>query len=79
MLFAVPQAALSLQAEGFMPTGSGSVCFRDVEGNARRHRMADAEQLITTTAGATVTRSDDRFGFHWLTRHAYGRTTCRGS
>ena len=67
VLFAVPQAALSLQTEGFATTGSGSVCFRDVEGNADDTVMADAEKLITTNAGATVTRSTDRFGFHWLT------------
>ena len=62
-----PQAALSLQTEGFATTGAGSVCFRDVEGAADDTVMADAEKLITTSAGATVTRSTDRFGFHWLT------------
>lgn len=67
VLFAVPQAALSLQTEGFATTGSGSVCFRDAEGHADDIVMADAEKLITTNAGATVTRSTDRFGFHWLT------------
>lgn len=67
VLFAVPQAALSLQTEGFATTGAGSVCFRDVEGAADDAVMADAEKLITTSAGATVTRSTDRFGFHWLT------------
>jgi hypothetical protein len=34
VLFAVPQAVISLQTEGFVPTGAGSVCFRDVEGHA---------------------------------------------
>jgi hypothetical protein len=67
VLFAVPQASLSLQTEGFAPTGSGSVCFRDVEGAADDAVMADAEQLITTGPGAAVSRSTDRFGFHWLT------------
>lgn len=67
VLFAVPQAALSLQTEGFATTGTGAVCFRDVEGNADDTVMADAEKLITSSAGATVTRSTDRFGFHWLT------------
>lgn len=67
VLFSVPQAAISLQAEGFVPTGSGSVCFRDVEGNADDLVMADAEKLITSSPGSTVSRSDDRFGYHWLT------------
>ncbi|MEV7396049.1 hypothetical protein [Aeromicrobium sp. NPDC092404] len=67
VLFAVPQAALSLQTEGFTTSGSGSVCFRDVEGSADDTVMAEAEKLITTNAGATVARSTDRFGFHWLT------------
>lgn len=67
VLFAVPQAALSLQTEGFVVTGSGSVCFRDVEGAADDAVMTEAEALITSSPGSTVTRSDDRFGFHWLT------------
>jgi hypothetical protein len=67
VLFAVPQAALSLRTEGFTVTGTGSVCFRDVEGAADDAVMAEAEKLITTSAGATVTRDQDRFGFHWLT------------
>ncbi|MRJ77841.1 hypothetical protein GEV29_14960 [Aeromicrobium sp. SMF47] len=67
VLFAVPQAVISLQTQGFTPTGSGSVCFRDVEGTADDQVMAEAEQLITSSVGSTVTRSEDRFGFHWLT------------
>jgi hypothetical protein len=67
VLFAVPQAVITLQTEGFVPTGSGSVCFRDVEGHADDQVMADAERLITSSPGSTVTRTDDRFGFHWLT------------
>jgi len=67
VLFSVPQAVISLQLEGFVPTGSGSVCFRDMEGQADDVVMADAEKIITSTPGSTVTRTDDRFGFHWLT------------
>jgi hypothetical protein len=67
VLFAVPQAAISLQTEGFTVTGSGSVCFRDVEGAADDAVMKEAEQLITASPGATVARSTDGFGFHWLT------------
>lgn len=67
VLFAVPQAVISMQAEGFVPTGTGAVCFRDVEGQADDAVMADAEKIITSSAGSTVARSHDRFGFHWLT------------
>jgi hypothetical protein len=67
VLFSVPQAVISLQIEGFVPTGTGSVCFRDVEGRADDQAMADAEQIITSSPGSTVARTDDRFGFHWLT------------
>jgi len=67
VLFAVPQAALSLQTDGFTATGIGSVCFRDAEGSADDGVMADAEKLIATDAAATVTRSKDAFGFNWLT------------
>ena len=66
-LFAVPQAALSLQAEGFTVTGTGSVCFRDVEGGGDDAVMAEAEKLIATDPASSVTRSEDRFGFRWLT------------
>lgn len=67
VLFAVPQAVLSMGTEGFSATGAGSVCFRDVEGGADDTVMADAEKLIATNAATTIDRSTDRFGFHWLT------------
>lgn len=67
VLFAVPQASISLRTEGFTVSGAGSVCFRDVEGTADDVVMAEAEKLITSSPGSTVTRSEDRFGFHWLT------------
>ena len=66
-LFAVPQAALSLQTQGFTPTGTGSVCFRDGEGTADDAAAEEAVKLVSLTAGSTVTRSNDAFGFHWLT------------
>ena len=56
VLFAVPQAAISLQTEGFTATGTGSVCFRDVEGTADDAVLAEAEQLIVSTPGSTVDR-----------------------
>jgi hypothetical protein len=61
ILFAVPQAVISLQVEGFTPTGSGSVCFRDVEGQADDVVMADAEKRgrrsRDTTTGSASTGS----------------------
>ncbi|GAA1733591.1 PspA-associated protein PspAB [Aeromicrobium alkaliterrae] len=67
ILFQVPQAVLSLEAQGFTFTGTGGVCFRDVEGNADNLSVDEAEQLVRLDGTATVERSDDSFGFHWLT------------
>lgn len=64
-LFAVPQAALSLQAQGFLPTGQGAVCYRAAEGGAFASTEAQIEQLIATS-GSTVQRIDDSYGFRWL-------------
>lgn len=66
-LFAVPQAALSLQADGFIATGRGAVCYRPAEGGAFAATENDVEKLITTGGGPAVERTDDRFGFRWLT------------
>lgn len=67
VLFAVPQAAISLQAAGFTPNGLGSVCFRDVEGGADDAVMDEVHKLIATDGTSTVARSEDGFGFRWLT------------
>lgn len=67
VLFSVPQAALSLQAEGFAFTGEGAVCFRDAEGRADDEVVADAEAMIRTDATASVEHAQDEFGFSWLT------------
>jgi hypothetical protein len=67
VLFSVPQAALSLQVAGFAATGRGAVCFRDSEGEADDRVVTDAQQLISTDAGATVELTDDAHGFRWLT------------
>jgi hypothetical protein len=67
-LFAVPSAALTLQASlGLVPTGDGSVCFRAAAGPA----FADAQQgVIDLLAAATdppqVRVSTDGFGFTWI-------------
>jgi hypothetical protein len=67
VLFAVPQAALSLQVAGFAATGRGAVCFRDSEGQVDDGVVTDAQQLISTDEAATVELTDDPHGFRWLT------------
>lgn len=64
-LFAVPQAAVSLQTQGFTPTGQGAVCYRAGEGAAFAQVESQAEQLIAID-GSDVAKVDDTFGFRWL-------------
>jgi hypothetical protein len=66
-LFAVPQAALSLQADGFTVTGSGAVCYRATEGGAFSDVEDEIEKLVATGGGPRIERSVDKFGFRWLT------------
>lgn len=66
-LFAVPQAALSLGAEGFTATGLGAVCYRPTEGGAFSETEEQIKQLVTTGGGPTIQGSTDQFGFRWLT------------
>ena len=67
VLFAVPQAALSLEVAGFTATGQGSVCFRDSEGQVDDGVVTDAQKLISTDAAVKVEITDDAHGFRWLT------------
>lgn len=67
VLFAVPQAALSLEVAGFTATGLGAVCFRDSEGQVDDAVVGDAQQLISTDTSAKVELTDDTHGFRWLT------------
>jgi hypothetical protein len=67
VLFAVPQAALSLEVAGFTATGLGGVCFRDSEGQVDDNVVGDAQKLITTDASVKVELTDDAHGFRWLT------------
>ena len=67
VLFSVPQAALTLQANGFAFAGSGAVCYRPNEGVAFAETETDAEELLNADDGPNVERVDDRFGFRWLT------------
>jgi len=66
VLFGVPQAALSLQAEGFAFTGVGAVCFRDSDGRADDEVIASAEAMVRTDPTASVALSHDEFGFSWF-------------
>lgn len=66
-LFAVPQAALTLQAGlGLIPTGVGAVCYRANEGAAFASTQADVQQLLDADGGPAVERSTDAYGFTWL-------------
>lgn len=67
VLFAVPQAALTLEAGGgFTFTGVGSVCYRPNEGAAFLATEKEVEELLNAGGGTTVERTDDTFGFRWL-------------
>ena len=67
-LFAVPSAALTLQAAlGFVPTGDGAVCYRSAAGAGFADAQQDLVALIAQGAGApTVTTQVDGYGFTWL-------------
>ncbi|MFE7619528.1 hypothetical protein [Streptomyces sp. NPDC057496] len=69
-LFAVPSAALTLQAgAGFAPTGLGSVCFAGVEGGAFTRLQQDVRELLdadTGRGGVPVRFSQDGYGYTWL-------------
>ncbi|MFE5858580.1 hypothetical protein ACFQ61_35855 [Streptomyces sp. NPDC056500] len=73
-LFALPSAALTVQAEtGFLPTGSGSVCFASVEGGAFLRLQDDIRGLLdvgTRNGGVPVEFVQDGYGYSWvLVRH----------
>ncbi|WP_300603897.1 hypothetical protein [Trebonia sp.] len=71
-LFALPSAAITLQAAtGFTPTGSGSVCFRSVEGKTFSDIQDDVRDLLNMDTGKPggglpVEVSRDSYGFTWL-------------
>ncbi|MEE4489744.1 PspA-associated protein PspAB [Streptomyces sp. BE230] len=69
-LFAVPSAALTLQAAtGFVPTGLGSVCFAGVEGAGFARIQQDVRELLdadTVDGGIPVEFSRDTYGYTWL-------------
>ncbi|MGW8377819.1 hypothetical protein [Streptomyces sp. ODS28] len=68
-LFALPAAAVTLQAaEGYVPTGAGSVCFASVEGGAFARLQKEVRELLDADAGsdAPVEFSQDGYGYTWL-------------
>jgi hypothetical protein len=71
-LFALPSAAITLQAAtGFTPTGSGSVCFRAVEGKTFSDIQAEVRELLNMDSdkpdgGLPVEVTKDSYGFTWL-------------
>ena len=71
VLFQLPSAAVTLDAAtGFKPTGSGSVCFRSVEGRAFSDVEKDIRELLDMSGpeegGLPVEVTKDSFGFTWL-------------
>ncbi|HEX9063460.1 MAG TPA: hypothetical protein VF843_00025 [Streptosporangiaceae bacterium] len=67
-LFAVPSAALTLQAAtDYVPTGTGSVCFRAAEGRAFSDIEKDVQDLLSMGQGTTTVQvTADSYGFTWL-------------
>jgi hypothetical protein len=69
-LFALPSAALTLQAGlDFKPTGLGSVCFKAAEGAAFARTQGDVQELLDASQagnGPKVELSKDNFGYTWL-------------
>src|SRR5581483_5181630 len=66
-LFGLPSAAIGLQAAtGFTPTGSGSVCFRAVEGKTFADVQGEVSDLLSMGGGLPVEISRDSYGFTWV-------------
>jgi hypothetical protein len=72
-LFALPSAAIQLQAAtGFTPTGSGSVCFRAVEGKTFADIQKEVRELLDLDnskpggGGLPIEATKDSFGYTWL-------------
>lgn len=67
-LFAVPAAAITLQAgAGLRPTGLGAVCYRPAGGAAFAQAEQEILELLRGAADAPEVRlQHDEFGFTWL-------------
>jgi hypothetical protein len=71
-LFALPTAAITMQAAAnLLPTGTGSVCVKPVEGGAYAGLGDQIDELLAThgpDGQQKFDRTTDTFGFTWLTR-----------
>jgi hypothetical protein len=66
-LFGLPNAALTLQAAmGFVATGIGSVCYREMEGHAFYQTQSDVTELLDADEGPKVEKTKDEYGYTWL-------------
>ena len=71
-LFGLPSAAVTLQAAtGLTPTGSGSVCFRAVEGKTFKDIQDDVRELLNMDSGKPggglpVEVTKDTYGYTWI-------------
>ena len=66
-LFSLPSAAITLQsAAAFLPTGIGSVCYREAEGAAFAQTQLDVVSLLDNDDDPDVEKSTDSYGFTWL-------------
>ena len=61
---------MTLQAAtGFVPTGTGAVCFTSVEGGAFAQARQEAQDLLDADTGRTGPRVEpirDEYGYSWL-------------
>ncbi|GAA4283098.1 hypothetical protein GCM10022261_06290 [Brevibacterium daeguense] len=65
-LFALPPAALTMQAAtAFVPTGTGGVAFREVEGGAFAQVEQESRALIAKDPDCKVRQVNDGFGYTW--------------
>jgi hypothetical protein len=68
VLFAVPAAGLTLQAElGLAPTGAGAVCFATAEGQSANEVREEALALLTAGPASRAIASQDQYGYTWIT------------
>lgn len=68
VLFAIPSAAYTLQAElGMAPTGRGAVCFKAAEGAAAEAARDELRALLEADDSARTSVTGDEFGFTWIT------------
>ncbi|MCM1976115.1 MULTISPECIES: hypothetical protein [unclassified Streptomyces] len=69
-LFGLPSAAVTLEAAtGFVPTGTGAVCFATVEGAAFEQTHREVQALLDADAdreGRPVRLTRDGYGYSWL-------------